>query len=91
MTCPDLIFDPNLLDKILSLENVISCQNLQIEEINTKLQNIETKLTQKDENSLFEKLKEKLKHCEEKYKLVDETNETFSNFVVQTLMIWLLS
>ena len=42
--------------------------------MNTKIQNIETKLTQKDENSLFEKLKEKLKHCEEKYKLVDETN-----------------
>ena len=31
-----------LNDKILSLENVISCQNIQIEEMNTKIQNIET-------------------------------------------------
>ena len=50
--------------------------------MNTKLQYIETKLTQNNVNSLFEKLEEKLKHVEEKFKLVDEANETFSNFVI---------
>ena len=83
--CEDMRKEIKILsDKILALENVISCQNLQIEEMNTKIQNIETKLTQKDENSLFEKIEEKLKHIEKKFELVDETNETFSNFVVNT-------
>ena len=45
--CEDMRKEVKILsDKIHALEDVISCQNLQIEEMNTKIQNIETKLTQ---------------------------------------------
>ena len=69
-------------EKIAGLESEIINKNQQIEEMSSKIHNLERKLdTHTNEKVLLEKLEEKLKYFEEKFELVDKTTEPFSNFV----------
>ena len=69
-------------DKLADLESAIIEKNQQIEEMSAKIQRLETLEIKTNEKEIIRKLEEKLRYFEEKFKLVDKTNEMFSSFVV---------
>ena len=64
------------------LEKIINDKNQQINEMSSKIHDLERKLeTQSDVNALFDSLEEKLKNFEKKFETADKRMDNFSNFV----------